>query len=146
MARERHPLGEVIVAQTSHALLQVGLQAKEGLTELLMALVQRPVKIFDEHLIVGAERYLGAGFSLSVEPANINLLEIIETIQGPVRLNRCLLDEDSCLRRSGCRIHDTLASLQGQVAQFLTGTTLANVCNGTGGDANSGKSDKRSDK
>ena len=86
------------------------------------------------------------GFSLGMEPAKINLLEIIETIQGPVRLNRCLLDEDSCLRRSGCRIHDTLAGLQDQVAQFLTGTTLANVCNGTGGDANPDKSGNRSDK
>ncbi len=67
------------------------------------------------------------GFSLSRQPSEINVLEIIETIQGPLRLNRCLLGLDICSRRKGCLIGPKLVKLQNYMKDYLHGITLEDL-------------------
>ena len=67
------------------------------------------------------------GFSLSRQPSEINLLEIIETIQGPLRLNRCLLGRDICYRQKGCPISPKLVKLQKYMKDYLHGITLEDL-------------------
>ena len=67
------------------------------------------------------------GFKLSKEPSMINLREIIETIQGPVVLNRCLLDVSACNRQPGCPVNRKLVELQEYVINFLSDITLADL-------------------
>ena len=64
------------------------------------------------------------GFGLGREPSKIELLEIIETIQGPVRLNRCSANVTVCVRQSSCPISRKLAGLQGYLENFLSSVTL----------------------
>ena len=59
------------------------------------------------------------GFSLSKEPSKISLLQVIETIQGPVRLNRCLLSMKGCPRQRGCPVKPKLAELQKTIGDYL---------------------------
>ncbi len=73
------------------------------------------------------------GFRLSKSPERVSLLEVIETIQGPVRLNRCLLDSRECPRSPSCPVHEKFALLQEQMVDFMTVTTLADVCGGGNG-------------
>ena len=46
------------------------------------------------------------GFVLGAEPSKINLLEIVEAIQGPVSMNRCVLDKDACSRAKFCAVRE----------------------------------------
>ena len=63
------------------------------------------------------------GFGLNREPSKIDLLEIIEAIQGPLSLNRCLL-RNACRRRKSCAISKKLAGLQKYIDSYLRGITL----------------------
>lgn len=64
------------------------------------------------------------GFKLSKAPSVINLLDIIETIQGPVSVNRCLVDISACLRQRNCPVNKKLAGLQEYLTTFLRDITL----------------------
>jgi Rrf2 family protein len=64
------------------------------------------------------------GFRLSREPSKITVLQVIEAIQGPLRLNRCLLSTDACPRQRSCAVKVKMAKLQKSISSYLGGITL----------------------
>jgi Rrf2 family protein len=64
------------------------------------------------------------GFSLGREPTEISLREVVETIQGPISINRCLLAADACQHRRECTARTKLAELQDYVRSYLDHITL----------------------
>jgi len=64
------------------------------------------------------------GFFLSKKPKNINLAEIIEVIQGPLSLSRCLLGKNVCKKQNHCPITGKLTKLQKNISDYLQGVTL----------------------
>ena len=77
--------------------------------------------------LVKSNRGPKGGFRLSRKPSKINLLEIIETIQGSVVLNKCLLDVSACVRHSRCPVTRKLAGLQKYLKNSLSSITLAEL-------------------
>ena len=70
------------------------------------------------------------GFHLSRDPSKISLLELIETIQGPISVNRCLSRTDSCQRQESCPVTAKLAKIQEYIFQYFGGLTLDQFVNG----------------
>jgi len=70
------------------------------------------------------------GFSLSREPAKINLLEIIEAIQGPIIVNRCLREDEQCPRQKTCPLSPGLSVLQNKITDYLSGVNLDEITKG----------------
>jgi Rrf2 family iron-sulfur cluster assembly transcriptional regulator len=68
------------------------------------------------------------GFSLSRRSSKITLLEIIEAIQGPIKLNKCLFASDLCPRQKRCTISTKLAELQKSIDKYLRSVTLDKLC------------------
>jgi len=64
------------------------------------------------------------GFFLSKDPSEITLATIVEVIQGPVSVNRCLLEMDFCSRLSNCPISSKLTELQKYIESFFNDITL----------------------
>jgi len=64
------------------------------------------------------------GFQLSRKPSKISLLEVVEAIQGPVSLNKCLLGVDACEQQKNCAVSEKLAELQKYINRYLRSITL----------------------
>ena len=64
------------------------------------------------------------GFILSKNPSKITVRRVVEAVQGPVRLNRCLLDKKLCRLSRNCTISPELGRLQKKINAFLDGLTL----------------------
>ena len=67
------------------------------------------------------------GFALRRKPSEITLMEIINVLQGRIRLNRCLLDGEGCEFESDCEINTKLSCLQLYIDGYLDGITLAEI-------------------
>ncbi len=67
------------------------------------------------------------GFELGCKPAKINLLEIIETIQGPLSMNRCVLGKNVCENQGFCSVCVKLGKIQGSMTNYLANTTLQDI-------------------
>jgi Rrf2 family protein len=74
--------------------------------------------------LVRSHRGAKGGFSLA-RPANeINLRQVIEALQGPISLNRCLDVRDVCTRSEDCPMSKVLRKAQEQVLATLDAATL----------------------
>jgi len=67
------------------------------------------------------------GFRLSRAPEDVPILEVIEAIQGPLRLNRCLLGDGVCERQDSCPVREKMGQLQEQMDGYLTEVTLGEL-------------------
>jgi Rrf2 family protein len=84
------------------------------------------------------------GFRLSRSPEQIGLLEVVDVIQGPLRLNRCLMSETACPRGGFCAIRRKITELQGHMEEYLGSVTLGDLVDGPGPRGRPGQSRRRS--
>ncbi|MDF1545261.1 MAG: Rrf2 family transcriptional regulator [bacterium] len=84
--------------------------------------------------LVAAVRGRSGGFSISREPKDINLLEVITALGGP------LMDEEHCQKYSGqleecihtgdCSVMNVLGGLAGYISDYLASNTLEDIMSG----------------
>ena len=59
------------------------------------------------------------GFELPGAHRDATLLEVVEAIEGRIRLNVCLTSEHSCTRQAWCPAHDVWAEAQASLVAVL---------------------------
>lgn len=71
--------------------------------------------------IIKSHRGTNGGYSLEKSPKEINLRMIIESIEGPIWINRCLYDKETCSAGKGdnCAIHMALHNVQSKMINEL---------------------------
>ena len=84
--------------------------------------------------LIGSSMGPKGGFNLSRAPSEITLLEVIEAIQGPVSLNRCLLSADACSRQMTCSVRAKLAVVQETIVRGLGGITFEDLLQNQSGE------------
>jgi len=72
------------------------------------------------------------GFRLNRPPAQISLLDIIEGVQGPLSLNRCLPKAGACPRAKACPVRGKILELQDRMGEYLGGVTLEELASDRG--------------
>ncbi|NPV30066.1 MAG: Rrf2 family transcriptional regulator [Firmicutes bacterium] len=80
------------------------------------------------------ESYQGinGGYALARPPEEITMLDVIEAVEGPIKVNRCLIAPEECSRRAAphCPVHQTLASIQQAIAAEFKRRNFADLCTG----------------
>ena len=66
------------------------------------------------------------GLRLNLAAEEITLLQIVETLEGPVCITPCL-DGESCSRQDGCMSTPVWSSLQTQLLDHLSGVRLSTL-------------------
>ena len=80
--------------------------------------------------LVKTSRGAAGGYSLGQDPATVTVRRVIEAIDGPVEINRCLSDTHVCLNNPNkdcCRLHHVFEELNGMLTERLDRITVAMV-------------------
>jgi Rrf2 family protein len=84
-------------------------------------------KIF-QHLnkvgVVRSYRGAGGGFQLARPSKAISLLEIVEAVDGPIAMNRCIIAQGICDRESYCSVHPVWKMIQQKMKAELSRVSL----------------------
>jgi Rrf2 family protein len=72
------------------------------------------------------------GASLLRDPSDISLLDIVEAVDGPVILNRCLREPDACPLNRNCAVHPFWKRTQKMLTDTLRKAKVAQFCRGRG--------------
>ncbi len=70
------------------------------------------------------------GFVLSQKPADISLLQVVETMIGEIYLNDCIIRPESCVSQTGCAVHQVWLTARNQLRATLAGVSLEDLLKG----------------
>jgi Rrf2 family protein len=65
------------------------------------------------------------GVSLSVDPSQVTLLQVVEAVEGPIELNRCVTSPGGCARDWFCPVHPVWLRVQALLRRELGTVTIA---------------------
>jgi len=77
--------------------------------------------------LLNSARGVNGGFSLAREPEGITLLDIIEAVEGPIRLTDCSVAESECTHTEDCPAGPVWLAVQQNMKGILGGTTLEDL-------------------
>ena len=133
-----------ITLESDYALRIVTALAEHGeridagsLAEETSVTIRFTLKILHKLVQGGIVRsYKGAkgGYTLAEDPASITLKRVIELIDGPIIIARCLESGESCALnhdKASCAFHHIFNTLSLDVAKKLAGITIQDVLNKT---------------
>nr|MBN2278896.1 Rrf2 family transcriptional regulator [candidate division Zixibacteria bacterium] len=81
--------------------------------------------------IVRSHRGVKGGFSLNRSPDEITVRAVVEAIQGPYHIIRCLNDNDNdcCQKTENCPLRDVLAEAEEKLLGVFSSYTIADLQN-----------------
>ncbi len=116
----RQPQGEVTEAQ-----------AISGQEVIPMRFLLKIMPSLIKAGIVKSFRGVGGGYALAKAPGEVSFLDVVEAVEGPIALNRCLNDYAFCSKKGApnCQIHQALADVQAKLKAELQGHNFAELIN-----------------
>ena len=81
--------------------------------------------------LIRSQRGSGGGYVLAVAANDVSVLDIVQAMEGPVRLNQCIDEGPSCERKSWCPAHCVWAEAQAALVKILSGASMGHLaCEG----------------
>ena len=79
--------------------------------------------------ILGSSKGKGGGFYLEKQLGEINILTIMEILEGELAILDCLADESCCENMGTCSTRGTWKKLNNDIRQAFSNVTLADIQN-----------------
>ena len=77
--------------------------------------------------LVMSVRGSGGGIKLAKSPNEITALDVIETVEGKIFLNKCLFSDDICDRSDWCSMHEVWEEAQESLKSVLKSKSIAQL-------------------
>ena len=77
--------------------------------------------------LLKSTRGLNGGFNLGKPAKEITMKQVIEALEGPIALNRCLLRQGECDEEKGCPLHEVFEEAQEKFLEVLDRTTIEDL-------------------
>lgn len=96
--------------------------AREAAQERLIppALARRLFSVLAQAGFLKGRQGKGGGFSLARPPAEINLREVVEAVDGPIVLNRCAVEPQECPLMLRCPVHEQWVGSRQLLREYLS--------------------------
>ena len=138
-ARTRYGLRILIdIAQHEADDAPRSIKAISGSQSITSAFISRLAVPLKRAGLIRALRGIGGGLRLAKSPEDITLLEIMETLDGPVSILKCLAKPKSCKRFRGCPARTVWSDLNITIRDAFASTTLSKVMSRIGATDTSG--------
>jgi Rrf2 family iron-sulfur cluster assembly transcriptional regulator len=77
--------------------------------------------------LLKSTRGLNGGFNLGKPAKDITMKQVIEALEGPIALNRCLLRQGECDEEESCPLHEVFEEAQEKFVEVLARTTIEDL-------------------
>lgn len=74
--------------------------------------------------LIHTSRGARGGVSLARKPENVNLLDVVEAIDGPINLNECVQDPGICSFGDNCPLHEVWCEAKADLVSKLRAATF----------------------
>ena len=91
------------------------------------AYLAKIVQILARAGLVRTQAGARGGVSLAVPADQVTLRRVIEAAEGPIHLNRCVVEPGACPRDGFCTVHPVWMRIQEIVTRELDAVTLASL-------------------
>lgn len=112
------PQGEIILKKDI-------CRAQEITPAFLTKILQPLIKVG----IVGSQRGVGGGFYLAKPAVEITLFDVVNTQEGPLYLNQCLIKDGNCGREFFCPVHGAWHEIREDFMATLNRYNFADLAN-----------------
>lgn len=95
-----------------------------------LPLLMNVLKSLTQHGLVKSLRGSHGGYSLGRRPSDVSLSDLVESLEGPIRLVRCVGQrhaEAACEISGTCRIRTPILRVQERLKGFLDTVTIADL-------------------
>lgn len=89
--------------------------------------VARSLQLLTQRGILKSEQGVAGGYFLAKPMTEITMLDLIEAIEGPTKIAKCLQSKSSCDIQSACNIISPVQSLNQKLNQFYQNLSLNEV-------------------
>lgn len=79
--------------------------------------------------LIRSVRGVNGGFHLAKDPEEITLLEILETMEGPISVVDCVRSPEKCKRKTLCPARDIWQKLNDGIRELTKNITLDDILN-----------------
>ena len=129
---------KLITRDTDYAIRAVCFLAKSKKTrvsadELVKELkIPRPflrkiLQVLSKKKLLKSYRGQGGGFTLTIAPSKISLVDLVETFQGRLKLNECTFKRLVCPDIKICKVKKKIDNIQKYVISELRSVTIASL-------------------
>jgi Rrf2 family protein len=77
--------------------------------------------------LISSQRGMRGGVALARPAGQLTLIDVIEAVEGPMRLNKCVMSTQSCSRSSWCPVHVVWCDAQEKLRASLMAQSLAGL-------------------